>query len=149
MFKSAFFLFSGIAIGAGGTIYLLRKRLSLSSLFGASDTLAALPQQAIATHLRQIRRYAFAASQDMSPIVGLTHASYALVLLDTLEEVVGKEIAAQAGIDTSKLRAFIAAQQDRHAETLERCDTHLQNVLAIERNAGTQRFTLAAAPRGA
>ena len=39
---------------------------------------------------KQIERYTFAAMQDQSPIVGLTHASYALILMDTLEEMIGR-----------------------------------------------------------
>lgn len=90
---------------------------------------------ALETCVRQIRRYAFAASQDQSPIVGLTHASYALISLDTLEEIAGRDaIRNLAGIDTMKVRQFIVAQQDRHAKTLESCDPFLTAVLALERD---------------
>jgi len=147
MLKGTLLVLGGAAIGAGAT-YLIAVRRKVALLGDA-----ALPRQAVATHLRQIRRYAFAASQDNSPVVGLTHASYALVLLDTLEEIVGKETAARSGVDTGKLRDFIAAQQDRHAEALERCDPHLQQVRAIERGEGANLpgFVVAggAAPRGA
>jgi hypothetical protein len=140
----------GLAAGASA-IYLLRK----TGVLGLGQT-SDLPdsQQALGVMVRQIRRYAFASSQDLSPIVGLTHASYALVLLDTLEEVAGRDAVTRSGVDAKKLRTFITKLQDRHAESMEKCDSHLQRVLAIERGEGNQPpgFVVAgawAAPRGA
>jgi len=153
MIKYALVLLGGAAVGVGATYYFGRRAARLACKAGLLG--AALPASAIATHLRQIRRYAFAASQDMSPVVGLTHASYALVLLDTLEEVVGKETAAKVGINTTQLREFITKHQDRHAEALQTCDPHLQQVLAVERGEGSRLpgHVVAgagfAAPRGA
>lgn len=143
--KGLFCAIGGAALGAG-TVYLITRTLSPRSLLGAGGT------GDPAVHLRQIRRYAFASAQDKSPIVGLTHASYALVLLDTLEEVIGRDAVAKSGVDPKKVRAFIVACQDRHAEALGACDPYLQQVLAIERDEGGQLpgFVVAgAAPRGA
>lgn len=83
--------------------------------------------------VRQMRRYAFAASQDKSPIVGLTHASYALIALDIIEEAVGREAIVAKGYDPVKLRAFITGLQDMHAKKLEACDSYLVQTLAMER----------------
>lgn len=134
----------GVAVG-GGLTYLLVKKLSL---FGAPLPAGA---ETLGIALRQIRRYAFAASQDISPIVGITHASYALILLDTLEEIAGTEALNKTGIPVKKLRDFITKLQDKHAENLKRCDSHLQQVLAIERAEGMQipGYVVAGAPRGA
>lgn len=82
---------------------------------------------------RQMRRYAFAASQDKSPIVGLTHASYALIALDILEEAVGRDMLAARGCDVTKVRTVVTALQDAHAKKLEGCDVYLSSVLAMER----------------
>lgn len=152
----ALWFVGGTVLGAS-VVYLGVKKWPFG-LRGALGSVAALPaviRDAVGVHIRQIRRYAFASSQDMSPIVGLTHASYALVLLDTLEEVAGRDAVARSGVDVGRLRQFITAQQDRHAEALKKCDPHLQQVLAIERGeGGTQPpgFVVAgawAAPRGA
>ena len=142
--KVLFCLAAGAALGAGGYYYLRKKT---AGLLGE----ATVPIQSIGVHLRQIRRYAFASSQDISPIVGITHASYALVLLDTLEEVVGRDNAKRAGIDAAKLRAFITGLQDQHAEKLKSCDPHLQKILDLERREGMQvpGFVVAGAPMGA
>jgi len=85
---------------------------------------------------RQMRRYAFAAAQDKSPIVGLTHASYALVALEILEEAVGREGLASAGCDSTKMRKLITGLQDSHAKRLESCDGFLSAALATERGEG-------------
>lgn len=102
--------------------------------------------------IRQIRRYAFAASQDKSPIVGLTHASYALILLDTAEEMLGRDAVARlSGVPPTKMRQIIAAVQDAHAERLQECDPYMKAVRDFEKNAGSQ-FLLdgfGSAPRGA
>ena len=103
---------------------------------GQEATPMTLAPEAIGIHLRQIRRYAFASSQDKSPIIGLTHANYALVLLDTLEEIVSRSVIERTGIDVAKIRAFIVTLQDRHAAQLQRCDRHLQRILKIERREG-------------
>lgn len=131
-------------------MYLATRRLG--SLLGVSNDAL---KEAAAVHVRQIRRYAFASSQDKSPIVGITHASYALVLLDTLEELVGRDAIRAAGYDPARIRAFITANQDRHAETLRSCDPYLLEVLAMERNDPNGQlpgFVFAdavSAPRGA
>ena len=127
---------SGAAVGAG-TVYLLTRKLGPFGpiLKGADGALPAdALKNAVGVHVRQIRRYAFASSQDRSPIVGLTHASYALVLLDTLEEIIGRAAIVKAGYDPTKLRAFITAQQDGHANKLEGRDPFLQKMLAVERS---------------
>jgi predicted ArsR family transcriptional regulator len=91
----------------------------------------------VRVYVRQLRRYAFAAAQDKSPVVGLTHASYALAMLDALEEVVGREqVSKIAGINVKRLRTFITKWQDTHAERLNRCDPYLQEILRIERSEG-------------
>jgi hypothetical protein len=87
----------------------------------------------LAVDVRHLRRYAFASSQDISPIVGITHASYALNALDSLEEKIGHAGIRAAGYDPAKLRKFITELQDKHAEKLRACDAHLQQVLEIER----------------
>jgi hypothetical protein len=146
----ALWFIGGAVLGAGGMYYAQKK---LKPLFGA----AALPdaiKSAAGVHVRQIRRYAFASSQDKSPIVGLTHASYALILLDTLEEIIGREAILKAGYDPTKLRAFITKNQDKHAAALQGKDSFLSEMLAVER---AESPTIApgivsgpwAAPRGA
>lgn len=119
---------------------------------GAAGPLPDEVKNALATHVRQIRRYAFAAAQDKSPIVGLTHASYALILLETLEEIVGRDKLKSGSIDVVKLKTFITKLQDRHAEALQSRDPFLQQVLAVERGEGLPELpghVLAAAPTGA
>jgi hypothetical protein len=128
----------------------VQNAMKKQALFG----LAAAVETAPGVAMRQLRRYAFAASQDKSPIVGLTHASYALVLLDTLEEVAGRDAVRATGVDPAKIRGFITALQDKHAEALQACDPYMQAVLAMERSEGGQLpgFVMAgagAAPRGA
>jgi hypothetical protein len=125
----ALWFLGGVALG-GGAAYLAMRKLGplLGQLPDGIDL-----KNALGVHVRQIRRYAFASSQDRSPIVGLTHASYALVLLDTLEEIVGRDAIKRAGYDPAKLRKFITSQQDRHAKALEGRDPFLQQMLAVER----------------
>jgi hypothetical protein len=144
--KTALCVAGGAAAGAG-IVYLVTRK---TSIFG--DVPPPIPPAAIATYVRQIRRYAFASSQDKSPIVGLTHASYALILLETAEEIVGRDKVRASGVDVTKLRQFIAKLQDMHAEALKKCDTHLQQVLAIERGEGLPELpghVVAGAPTGA
>jgi hypothetical protein len=105
-----------------------------------------------ANAIRHIRRYTFAAMQDKSPIVGLTHASYALMGLDLLEETVGREAIQSAGYDPSEVRAMITKLQDKHAEALRSADPYISEVLALERREGAQLpgFVMAGpAPMGA
>ena len=159
--KTALCAVGGGLLGAGLVWGVLKlKDRGVFRLAGAdAGALPGLPAKgtaagAAAVHIRQIRRYAFAASQDQSPVVGITHASYALVLLDTLEELVGRDMIKKAGYDPEKIRKFITELQDAHAERLQSCDTHLQEVLAIERaeTSPTPGFVVAgwgAAPRGA
>lgn len=154
--KAFLWLLAGALLGVGGAYaYTNRARIILwftqKALAGAAGPLS-VTDPGVA--LRQLRRYAFASSQDKSPIVGLTHASYALVLLDTLEEMGGRDALRATGIDPAKVRAFITALQDRHAEALRQCDPYLQQVLALERAEGgaLPGFVMAgagAAPRGA
>jgi hypothetical protein len=102
--------------------------------------------------IRQLRRYAFAAMQDQSPIVGLTHASYAMMALDLLEEVSGRETIKAAGFDPAEVRKLITGLQDKHAEALRKCDPYISRVLDLERREGGQLpgFVMAgAAPMGA
>jgi hypothetical protein len=137
---------TGTAVGAlgllawykrGWIVSLFRRmRHPFSGAF-ADPALAALPGADPGVALRQIRRYAFAASQDQSPIVGLTHASYALVLLDTTEEMIGRDkLRLLSGLDPSVVRAFITQQQDRHATALHACDPYLTAMLKVERGEG-------------
>ncbi len=150
MSKALWFV-GGVAVGAAGFYYgnkYIRNLIPGLSGLGEGAGTDAL-KHAVQVHVRQIRRYAFASSQDLSPIVGLTHASYALVLLDTLEELIGQAAIRAAGYDPKKIRAFITSNQDRHAEAMRACDPHLQKVLAIERadpNGADPGFVLADAP---
>jgi hypothetical protein len=127
----------------GWIIGLGRKLMHPSQLFhgGLAGLAAANGIADISTDpsiaARQMRRYAFAASQDKSPIVGITHASYALIALDILEEAVGREGLVAKGMDPSKIRPLITALQDMHAKKLEACDPYLASVLAMERGGAT------------
>jgi len=145
MLKTALCVTGGAVAGAG-LVYLITRK---TGTFGDTPP---IPPEAMATYVRQIRRYAFASSQDQSPIVGLTHASYALILLETAEEIVGRDKIRASGVDVTKLRQFIAKLQDKHAEALKKCDVHLQQVLAIERGEGLPELpghVVAGAPTGA
>lgn len=100
---------------------------------------------AAGTAVRHIQRYTFAAMQDQSPIVGLTHASYALNGLDMLEEIGGQDAVRQAGFDPRDVRALISKLQDMHAKKLHMADPYITQVLGLQ--AG---FALpGAAPNGA
>lgn len=99
-----------------------------------------------ASAIRGIRRYTFAAMQDRSPIVGLTHASYALMGLDLLEEVGGQAAVRAAGFEPAQVRQMITKLQDKHAERLQSADPYISQVLKMERSG----FALAGgAPMGA
>lgn len=151
----------GTAVGAlgllawwkrGWIIALARRARHPFSGAEISPGLTSAPAIAV----RQLRRYAFAASQDRSPVVGLTHASYALILLDVLEEAVGRTAIEQMGYNVVQLRGFVTKLQDMHAEKLRGCDTYLQQILALERgdtNGQIPGFVFAdaagAAPTGA
>jgi hypothetical protein len=108
-----------------------------------------------AVAVRQLKRYTFASMQDQSPIVGLTHASYAMMALDLLEETVGRDAIKAAGFDPTEVRKIITGLQDAHAEKLRACDPYISKVLELERGAGGQLpgFVFAdaagAAPMGA
>ncbi len=117
-----------------GTIISAGQRVKGWAFHGASaiEPPSADPNIAV----RQMKRYAFAASQDRSPIVGLTHASYALIALDIIEEAVGREAIRAKGYDPVQLRTFITGLQDMHAKALEACDPYLAATLALERGAG-------------
>lgn len=139
----------GVIVGVGvvvlwahkGWIYgVLRKLMGSHSLRGAIDAvkLAAatgieMPSADPQIAFRQMRRYAFAASQDKSPIVGLTHASYSLIALDILEEAVGRDRLLAIGCDPVKVRTLVTKLQDMHAKQLEACDPFLAQALAMER----------------
>jgi hypothetical protein len=135
----------GAAIGALGVLvwfkrgWIVERFHRAASVFrGPGDgSLPSLDAGAGAA-IRHIRRYAFAASQDKSPVVGLTHASYALMCLDLLEETVGRSAIAAAGYDPTKIRSFITALQDKHGEALRSCDPFMHSVLEMERGEGKQ-----------
>lgn len=139
----------GIGVGVTGLV-LWWKRAWIASLvarmknplhgLGAGDL-----SGAAGAAIRHIRRYTFASMQDQSPIVGLTHASYALNGLDLLEEVAGKGAIEAAGFDPNKVRNLITKLQDQHAVKLHHADPYITQVLGMQ--AG---FALAGpAPDGA
>lgn len=114
---------TGAAVGAVGMIVWWKRgviaaffRRITAHFHGALD--ADMPSA-----LRQLRRYTFASMQDQSPIVGLTHASYAMSLLDVLEALPGG--AAALSIDAGTTRRLIAALQDRHSAKLKNCDSYV------------------------
>ncbi len=104
---------------------------------------------------RQLQRYAFASMQDQSPIVGLTHASYAMAFLDFLEESVGRDAIKAAGFDPTDVRKLVTGLQDGHAKKLRACDPYISKALELEWKQGGQLpgFVFAdaagAAPMGA
>lgn len=137
---------AGTAVGAVGLLLWFNRgrvaalfRRAASALSGglADDrlmTVSGYGNPAIA--IRQLRRYAFAAMQDQSPIVGLTHASYAMMALDLLEEVAGRDAIKAAGYDPVEVRKLVTGLQDKHAEALRRCDPYISRVLDLERREG-------------
>lgn len=140
-------ILGGAAAGAGIAVLVSKK----TSALGAGPLPDSM-KNALATHVRQIRRYAFASAQDKSPIVGITHASYALILLETLEEIAGRDNLQRSGIDVVRLKTFITKLQDKHAEALKGKDVYLQQILAIERGEGLPDLpghVVAGAPTGA
>jgi len=120
-------------VGFRGTLRGAYDAVKLAAATGI-DMPSADPQIAF----RQMRRYAFAASQDKSPIVGLTHASYSLIALDILEEAVGREKLLAVGCDPVKVRVLVTKLQDMHAKALEACDPFLTQALAMERGGQAQ-----------
>lgn len=148
---------TGALVGVGGLL-IWYKRGWFVSLFqraashfhgGGGPQFGDAPANAI----RHIRRYTFAAMQDQSPIVGLTHASYALMGLDLLEETVGREaVQTLSGYDPAKVRAVITKLQDKHAEALRGADPYISEVLGLQRRDPAQLpgFAMAGpAPMGA
>lgn len=93
-----------------------------------------MPSSDPAIAFRQMRRYAFAAAQDQSPIVGLTHASYSLIALDILEEAVGRDKLLALGCDPVLIRTSVTRLQDMHGKKLEACDPYLTAALAMEKS---------------
>lgn len=133
-----------------GRIVALARRLRHPfSGFGDERLLAAAGGDA-AVAVRQLKRYTFASMQDQSPIVGLTHASYAMAFMDFLEETVGREKIIAAGFDPVEVRRIIVGLQDAHAERLRACDPYITKVLALEKGGRASVFADAAgAPMGA
>lgn len=104
--------------------------LRLRSVTVGSLGSVVLSEPVVDASVRQIHRYAYASSQDTSPIIGLTHASYALILLETLQAVVGKEAIAQAGqMSAEELLTKITSLQDKHARALSPCDPQIKKFL--------------------
>lgn len=136
-----------------GRIVALARRLRHPfSGFGDDKLLLAISGRGdSAVAVRQLRRYTFASMQDQSPIVGLTHASYAMAFMDFLEETVGREKIVAAGFDPVKVRAVITGLQDAHAEKLRACDPYITKVLELElqHGRGSAFADAAGAPMGA
>lgn len=143
----------GLGVGAAG-LFLWWRRAWVKSLFarmrnplhGFGDLPVGVELSGAAGRaVEHIRRYTFASMQDQSPIVGLTHASYALSGLDLLEETVGPEVIVAAGFNPNKVRDLITKLQNTHALKLHHADPYITQVLGMQ--AG---FALAGpAPDGA
>lgn len=134
----------------GRIVGLVRKLPGLHGL--GDDRLLVSGGGNPAIAIRQLRRYTFASMQDKSPIVGITHASYALMALDLLEETVGRDAIKAAGYDPTQVRMLVTKLQDAHAERLRACDPYLAQVLELERkeNGPLPGFVFAGgAPTGA
>lgn len=99
--------------------------------------------------VRHIQRYTFAAMQDQSPIVGLTHASYALNGLDMLEEAGGGEAIRAMGFSPSKARELISSIQDRHARALHAADPYISQVIGMREGFEFADAGAGSAPMGA
>lgn len=144
---------TGAVVGTAGLLVWTKRNWlmglfhKLTAHFHGVDTTVALPDANPAAIVRQLRRYAFAAMQDQSPVVGITHASYALILLDTLEEMAGRAAIEWAGYNVTAMRTAITACQDAHAKKLQACDTFMGQAMAVER--GIIMAGAGAAPRGA
>lgn len=148
---------TGVAVGAlgllvwwkrGAILGMFRRALHpMSGPLGLEGNDDGMPAP-----VRHMRRYAFAATQDQSPIAGLTHASYAMMALDLIEETAGREAISRAGYNPQRVRAFVAALQDRHAEKLKGRDPYISKILEMEREeqAAPAGFLMTgAAPMGA
>lgn len=147
---------TGLGVGLAG-LFLWNKRHWLMGLlhrggsmhgldgFGAPVDLAGAAGVAV----RHIQRYTFAAMQDQSPIVGLTHASYALNGLDMLEEAGGGAAIQMMGFSPNKVRALISAIQDRHAKALHAADPYITQVLGMREGFEFADAGAGAAPDGA
>jgi hypothetical protein len=107
----------------------------LQYAFGSEIAGIEQPSSDPAVAMRQLRRYGFAAAQDQSPVVGLTHASYALICADILEETLGREKLMTLGCDIARIRPMVAKLQDMHAQKLAACDGYLAQALATEQGA--------------
>ena len=142
----------GAVVGVGGLLLWWKRhaivalfhkmRHPLSGLGHMRAQVAGNPAVAI----RHLKRYTFAALQDQSPIVGLTHASYAMMALDLLEEVAGRDAIKAQGYDAAEIRELVTALQDKHAERLKSCDQYIQKVLGLH---GAGMLDMGAAPTGA
>jgi hypothetical protein len=154
----------GAVIGIGGflawrnrsrIVALARRLRHPFSGFGDERLFAVAGHGDAAIAARQLQRYAFASMQDQSPIVGLTHASYAMAFLDFLEESIGRDAIKAAGYDPTDVRKLITGLQDAHAKKLRTCDPYIAKALALEWKQGGQLpgFVFAdaagAAPMGA
>lgn len=143
----------GLAAGIAG-LFLWHKRSWLMGLvhrgtsmhgFGTPVDLAGAAGVAV----RHIQRYTFAAMQDQSPIVGLTHASYALNGLDMLEEAGGGDAIRLMGFSPTKARELISALQDRHAKALHAADPYITQVIGMREGFEFGLDGAGAAPNGA
>lgn len=143
----------GLGAGIAG-LFLWHKRSWLMGLvhhgsgmhgFGSAVNI----QGAAGVAARHIQRYTFAAMQDQSPIVGLTHASYALNGLDMLEEAGGGEAIQMMGFSPSKARELISALQDKHARALHAADPYITQVLGMREGYEFGVGGAGAAPNGA
>lgn len=149
---------TGLVVGVVGLLAYW-KRHAIASFFRATATKIRHPLSGFANAVpagspgapavRHVERYAFASLQDQSPIVGLTHASYALNSLDLIEETLGRDAIARAGFDPTMVRALITGLQDRHASALRGADPYVRQVLALKAGGGLEGFVNpGAAPMG-
>lgn len=154
---------TGLVVGAVGLLAWW-KRHAIATFFrqvgtrvrhpfaGTWGQLGEADDSSVPAPVRHLRRYAFASTQDRSPIAGLTHASYAMMALDLIEETAGREAIARAGYNPQRVRAFVAGLQDRHAEALKGSDPYITRILAMERGdeeAPAGFLMTGAAPMGA
>jgi hypothetical protein len=151
----------GAVVGIGGLlawhnrgriVALARRLRHPFSGFGSERLLAASGHGDAVVAVRQLKRYTFASMQDQSPIVGLTHASYAMAFMDFLEETVGRDNIRAASFDPAEVRRIIVGLQDSHAERLRACDPYIMKVLELEKQQNGRGFVFAdaaGAPTGA
>ena len=142
----------GIGAGFAG-LFLWHKRhwllglVQKNPMHGLGRTINIAGAAGVA--VRHIQRYTFAAMQDQSPIVGLTHASYALNGLDMLEEAGGGEAVRMMGFSPTKVRELISTIQDRHAKALHAADPYITQVLGMREGYEFADAGAGAAPDGA